>query len=147
MSKHKMGLRVDRVLYQQFEQLCLMEKLRPGEAVEAIMRIALESKTIAGIKLDQAKQENTVHQFDDALFRSRLDRLKKSLEMEEQYLKENGEPEEEPDSENWIKGLTELGRRSVSKELVQEFETLLAKADKLYQDSERKRLGLQTDQH
>ena len=124
-----------------------MEKLRPGEAVEALMRVALESKTVAGIKLDQAKQENTVHQFDDALFKSRLDRLKKSLELEEQYLKENGELEDEPESEYWIKGLTELGRRSVSKQLVQEFEALLSKADKLYQDSERKRLGLQTDQH
>ena len=146
MSKKKMGLRVDRVLYQQFEQLCVMEKLRPGEAVEALMRAALESKTVAGIRLDQMKQENTVHLFDDALFRSQLDRLKKSLELEEQYLKENGELEEEPESEYWIKGLTELGRRSVSKELVQEFETYLAKADKLYQDSERKRLGLQTGQ-
>ena len=124
-----------------------MEKLRPGEAVEALMRVALEAKTIAGVKIDQMKQENTVHQFDDALFRSRLDRLKKSLELEEQYLRENGELEDEPESETWIKGLTELGRRSVSKELVQEFETLLSKADKLYQDSERKRLDLQTDQH
>ena len=143
MSKKKMGLRVDRVLYQQFEQLCVMEKLRPGEAVEALMRTALDCKTVASIKIDQMKQDNTVHLLDDALFRSRVDRLKKSIEMEEQYLEKEGELEEEPESEHWIKGLTELGRRSVSKELVQEFETLLSKADKLYQDSERKRLGLQ----
>ena len=123
-----------------------MEKLRPGEAVEALIRVALEAKTIAGVKIDQVKQENTVHQFDDALFRSRLDRFKKSLELEEQYLKENGELEDSPESEDWIKELTELGRRSISKQLVQEFETYLSKADKLYQDSERKRLGLQTGQ-
>ena len=124
-----------------------MEKLRPGEAMEALIRVALEAKTIAGVKIDQVKQENTVHQFDDALFRSRLDRLKKSLELEEEYLKKEGELEEEPESEYWIKGLTELGRRSVSKNLVQEFETLLTKADKQYQESERKRLDLETGQH
>src|SRR5260370_25068308 len=147
MSKHQMALRVDRVLYRQFQQLCIMEKLRPGEAVETLIRVALEAKTITGVKIDQAKQESTIHLFDDALFRSRLDRFKKSLELEEQYLKENGELEDNPESGYWIKELTELGRRSVSKELVQEFETCLAKADKLYEDAETKRLGLQTGQH
>jgi hypothetical protein len=147
MSKHQMGLRVDRVLYRQFQQLCIMENLRPGEAVETLIRVALEAKTITGVRIDQAKQESTIHLFDDALFRSRLDRFKKSLELEEQYLKENGELEDNPESGYWIKELTELGRRSVSKELVQEFETCLAKADKLYEDAETKRLGLQIGQH
>jgi hypothetical protein len=147
MSKHQKGLRVDRVLYRQFQQLCIMEKLRPGEAVETLIRVALEAKTITGVRIDQAKQESTIHLFDDALFRSRLDRFKKSLDLEEQYLKENGELEDNPESEYWIKELTELGRRLVGKELVQEFETCLAKADRLYEDAETKRLGLQTGQH
>lgn len=139
-----MGLRVDRVLYKQFEQLCVMEKLRPGEAVEALMRVALESKTVAGVKPDQAKQENTVHLFDDALFRSRLSRLKKSLELEENFFKETGELPEEPDSENLVDELTQLGRRSISKELVQEFETCLTNADKLYEQAEKARIESET---
>jgi hypothetical protein len=147
MSKHQKGLRVDRVLYRQFQQLCITEKLRPGEAVETLITVALEAKTITGFRVDQAKQESTIHLFDDALFRSRLDRFKKSLDLEEQYLKENGELEDNPESEYWIKELTELGRRLVGKELVQEFETCLAKADRLYEDAETKRLGLQTGQH
>jgi hypothetical protein len=147
MSKHQTGLRVDRVLYRQFQQLCITEKLRPGEAVETLITVALEAKTITGFRVDQAKQESTIHLFDDALFRSRLDRFKKSLDLEEQYLKENGELEDNPESEYWIKELTELGRRLVGKELVQEFETCLAKADRLYEDAETKRLGLQTGQH
>ncbi len=142
-----MGLRVDRALYQQFQHLCTLEKLRPGEAVESLIRVALEAKTITGVRIDLAKQESTIHLFDDTLFRSRLNRLKQSLELEEQYLKEKGELEEEPESEYWTKELTELGRRSIGRELVQEFETCLAKADRLYEDAERKRLGLQIGQH
>ena len=142
-----MGLRVDRVLYQQFEQLCVMEKLRPGEAVEALMRVALESKTVAGIRQHQIKQENTVHLFDDALFRSRLARLRKSLELEENFLKETGELPEEPDSENLVAELTQLGRRSVSKELVQEFEACLTNADRLYEEVEKARIEQETKRH
>src|SRR6266702_4377576 len=77
MSKQQTGLRIDRVLFKQFQQLCALEKLRPGEGIE------------------------------------------------------------EPGSEGFVKELVELGKRSVSEELVKEFETALAEADKLYDETEK----------
>ena len=140
MPKLQTGLRIDRVLYKQFQQLCALEKLRPGEAVESLIRAAVDAKSITGVHLEDGEQENTVRAFDDALFRSRLARLKKSLELEERYLRETGELPEEPESEYFVNELTALGRRSVSKELVQEFETCLSNADKLYEDAEKSRI-------
>ena len=52
-------------------------------------------------------------------------------------MKETGELPEEPDSEYFVDELTQLGRRSFSKELVQEFEACLSNADKLYEDAEK----------
>ena len=140
MPKQQTGLRIDRILYKQFQQLCQLERLRPGEAVESLMRAAVEAKSITRVHLEAPERENTVRMFDDALFKSRLARLKKSLEQEESYLKENGELPEEPESEYYIDELTQLGRRSVSKELVQEFEACLSKADKLHEDAEKSRM-------
>jgi len=31
MSKQQTGLRIDRVLFKQFQQLCALENLRPGK--------------------------------------------------------------------------------------------------------------------
>jgi len=74
---------------------------------------------------------------DEALFKSRLSRLKTCLETERRYWKETGEGMEEPESEGFVKELVELGRRSVSEELVKEFETVLAEVDKLYDEIEK----------
>ncbi len=144
MPKQQTGLRIDRILFKQFQQLCLLEKLRPGEAVESLIRVAIEAKSITWVQLESAQRENTGRMFDDALFKSRLARLKKSLELEESYLKETGGLPEEPDSEYFIDELTQLGRRSVSKDLVQEFEACLSNADKLYEDAEKARIERET---
>lgn len=114
--------------------------MRLGEAVESLMRAAVEAKSITGVHLNAPERENTVRMFDDALFKSRLARLKKSLELEENYLKETGELPENPESEYFVNELTQLGRRSISKELVQEFEACLANADKQYEDAEKRRI-------
>jgi hypothetical protein len=74
---------------------------------------------------------------DEALFKSRLSRLKTCLETERRYWKETGEGIDEPDSEGFVKELVELGKRSISEELVKEFETVLAEADKLYDEIEK----------
>ncbi len=74
---------------------------------------------------------------DEALFKSRLSRLKTCLEAERRYWKETGEGIEEPGSEGFVKELVEIGKRSVSEELVKEFETVLAEADKLYDQIEK----------
>ncbi|HEX4921683.1 MAG TPA: hypothetical protein VFV92_13215 [Candidatus Bathyarchaeia archaeon] len=49
MLKKQTGLRVDRFLYERFQRLCLTEKLRPGEALEHLIRLAVDTGSIAGV--------------------------------------------------------------------------------------------------
>jgi hypothetical protein len=74
---------------------------------------------------------------DEALFKSRLSRLRTCLEAERRYWKETGEGVDEPESEEFVKELVEIGKRSVGEELVKEFETILVEADKLYDEIEK----------
>ncbi len=100
MPKHQTGIRIDRILFKQFQEICKIEKLRPGEAVESLIRLAVQAGSITGVSTDNATSENTVRMFDDALFRSRLARLKTSLELEERYWKETGEELEDDRKES-----------------------------------------------
>src|SRR2546425_3332302 len=137
MSKQQTGLRIDRVLFKQFQQLCASEKLRPGEAVESIVRLAVDSGSIMDLHANIAKRGGKGRALDEALFKSRLSRLKTCLEAERRYWKETGEGVDEPESEGFVKELVEIGKRSVSEELVKEFETVMAEADKLYDEIEK----------
>src|SRR5438876_984458 len=137
MSKQQTGLRIGRVLFKQFQQLCALEKLRPGEAVESLVRLAVDSGSITDLHSNLAKRGGKGRALDEALFKSRLSRLKTCLETERRYWKETGEGIEEPESERFVKELVELGKRSISEELVKEFETILAEADKLYDQIEK----------
>ena len=67
-----------------------------------------------------------------------MSRLKTCLEAERRYWKETGEGIEQPESEEFVKQLVEIGKRSISEELVKEFETVLAEADKQYDEIEKK---------
>ena len=137
MAKHQTGIRIDRILFKQFQEICKTEKLRPGEAVESLLRLAVQAGSITGVSIDNTKADNSVRKFDDALFRSKLARLKASLELEERYWKETGRELEDKESEYWVKELTELGRRAVSSELVKEFEAVLTDSDKLYEEMQK----------
>jgi hypothetical protein len=140
MSKQQTGLRIERVLFKRFQQLCAVEKLRPGEAVESLVRLAVDTGSVAAVSANAARQVRHGTALDEALFRSRLSRLKSTLESERRYWMETGEEIEEPDSEELVRELTELGRRSVSEELVKEFESSLTELDKLYEDIGRSRI-------
>jgi hypothetical protein len=137
LPKQQTGLRIDRVLFKQFQQLCSLEKLRPGEAVESLVRLAIDNGSIVDLHANVAKRGGKGRSLDEALFKSRLSRLKTCLETERRYWKETGEGIEEPDSEDFVRELVEIGKRSVSEELVKEFETILAEADKLYDEIEK----------
>jgi len=137
LSKQQTGLRIDRVLFKQFQQLCALEKLRPGEAVESLVRLAVDSGSLANLHANVVRGGGRGRALDEALFKSRLSRLKTCLETERRYWKETGEGMGEPESERFVKELVEIGKRSVSEELVKEFETILAEADKLYDEIEK----------
>jgi len=145
--KYQTGIRIDRVLYKQFQGICSREKLRPGEAVESLIRLAVQADSITGVSITTSKSENTVRMFDDALFKSRLERLKASLELEEKYWKETGREVDEKDSEFYVGELTLLGRRNVSPELVKEFEALLTDADKQYQEMQKTYYEKEINEH
>ena len=66
-----------------------------------------------------------------------MSRLKTCLGAEGRYWKETGEGMEAPESEEFVKELVELGKRSISEELVNEFKTILMEADKLYDEIEK----------
>jgi hypothetical protein len=112
-----------------------MEKLRPGEAVESLLRPAVDAGGVTRVSTS-AKLGNSVRMFDDALFRSRLVRLKTSLEIEERIWKETGREMEDKESDSFIDELRKLGRRPVSEQLVKEFEATLAIADKQYEEAQ-----------
>ncbi len=137
MSKQQTGLRIDQVLFKQFQQLCALEKLRPGEAVESLVRLVVDCGSLANLLANVVRGGGKGRALDEALFKSRLSRLKTCLETERRYWKETGEGMEEPESEGFVKELVELGKRSISEELVKEFETVLAEADKLYHEIEK----------
>jgi hypothetical protein len=149
LAKHQTGIRIDRILFKQFQEICKIEKLRPGEAVESLIRLAVQAGSVTSVSIDNPKSENTVRTFDDALFRSRLARLKASLELEERYWKETGNEigDEAKESEYFIERLTELGRRSVSLELVKEFETVLTDSDKQYQQMQKSYIEKEINEH
>jgi len=88
-----------------------------------------------------------VRTFDDALFRSNLARLKTSIELEISYWKKTGREVEEKESDYFVEELAKLGRRSVSQELVKEFEALLTDADKQYQEIQRKSFEKEIDHY
>jgi hypothetical protein len=137
ISKQQTGLRIDRILFKQFQQLCALEKLRPSEAVESLVRLAVESGSIADLHTNVAKRGGKGRALDEALFKSRLSRLKTCLEVERRYWEETGEGYHERESEEFVKELVEIGKRSISEELVKEFEAVLAEADKLYDEIEK----------
>jgi len=137
LSKQQTGLRTDRVLFKQFQQLCALEKLRPGETVESLVRLAVDSGSLVNLHANVVRGGGKGRALDEALFKSRLSRLRTCLETERRYWKETGEGMEEPDSERFVKELVELGKRSIGEELVKEFEMVLVEADKLYDEIEK----------
>src|SRR5215472_1478901 len=125
---------MDRVLYERFRELCMIEKLRTGEAMESLVRLAVESGGVTRVCTSRTLHDSSGLAVDEALFRSRLARLKATLDYERDLLSKTGEMEDEQESDQLIEKLVELGRRTISKELVKEFETLLTESDKLHQN-------------
>jgi hypothetical protein len=137
VSKQQTGLRIDRILFKQFQKLCAAEKLRPGEAVESLVRLAVQAGSIAGVQANIAKQSPSEQMLNEMLFRSRLSRLRASLEQERRYLRKAGDKLPYSDSGGLVKELAEMTRGLTNLELIREFQDSLADADKLYEEAEK----------
>ena len=137
MAKQQTGLRIQRVLFKQFQDLCRREKLRPGEALESLIRNAVDLGSIVDASLNIRKPNNLGLKIDPMLFRSRLSRMKTVLEQQRKYLEKVGTMDpygisgELSELEN---ELAELGRKGIDEELIREFGTLLTEFDELYAD-------------
>jgi len=134
MSKQQTGLRLDRILFKQFRELCRKEHLRTGEAVESLIRIVVDAGSIIGFS-DSVKMKEKGHGIEDILFKSRLSRLECIVELEAKYFRATGKrfDYEMPDEMEMLeKELAEIARRHVSEELLAEFQTILGKRDTLY---------------
>src|SRR3970282_1824932 len=91
LAKLQTGLRVDRILFKQFQQLCGREELRPGEAVESLMRRAVRASSISRLTLDVQSGGERFLRLQEISFKSRLARLHSSLEADRKILAKTGE--------------------------------------------------------
>ncbi len=136
MSKQQTGLRLDRVLFKQFQELCHQEKLRPGEAVENLMRNVVDLGSIVNVSIVSDKS-NPGQGIDRMLFKSRLSRMKSVLDHLRNYLNATGSMRPHGIHSQLYeleKELAELGKKCVDEELLHEFETMIGEMDKLYAD-------------
>jgi hypothetical protein len=140
MAKQQTGLRLERVLFKQFQELCHREKLRPGEAVESLIRSAVDLGSIVAVSLSINKPNNPGQSMNRMLFRSRLSRMKSVLGQQRRYSETIGTTRPYGVNSKLYAledELAELGRKGIDEELLREFETLLAELDKLHADVEK----------
>lgn len=133
MTKQQTGLRVDRILFIQFQELCRKERLRTGEAVETLIRGVVDAGSVIGFS-ENSRKQRIGSGIEDILFKSRLSRLECILKLQWKFFKATGEqmeygsPEE---MEALEKELAEIARKGIDEKLVVEFEKLLVKIDAL----------------
>ena len=132
LAKLQTGLRVDRILFKQFQELCGREKLRPGEAVESLMRTAVKAGSISRLALDVQSGEERFLRLQEISFKSRLARLHSSLEADRKIIVKTGRRTGWSDTEALLSELLEMASRITDEKLLGELEKLMDNADKLY---------------
>lgn len=70
------GLRLDKLLYDRFKELCQREKLLVGEAVQRLMQACLDAESITSVLSSQAKGERAQAKADELKLKGALSRLK-----------------------------------------------------------------------
>lgn len=134
LAKLQTGLRVDRILFKKFQELCGRERLRVGEAVEALMRASLANGGVASLAVDASRSNRNTKRLDEILFRSKLARLQAALRSDRSHLEKTGEVPAVSDVKDLVEELFELAPKIGEEKLLDQFETLLGEADKLYAD-------------
>ena len=143
MGKQQTGLRIDRILFRQFKELCTGEKLRPGEVVENMIRVAVDSGTTS-FSMNNTGSKNPEHRIDRIVFRSKLLRMKNLLENQRAYLKTVGSMQPygmDDELFEFEEELAELAKNCPEEELAQEFEKILKEMDEFLAAVERSRLA------
>ncbi len=131
VSRVQLGARVDRVLYSKFADMCHGEKLRLREAVEALMRAALDSGGVARVALVVSGSDEKDLRFREVRFRSMLNDLEKSVEADVKILDSTGKGNSASSVHSLLGKLYDLAVKVHDEGLLQKFEELVESADRL----------------
>ena len=131
MAGKQLGLRIDRVLYAEFLEVCKREKLGPSEAVEALVRAAVTKRGITSTVLLISKNENGQGRAVGIRFRSILNRMEKHLEMKEKLFESKDSDYTGEHAADLMIELYELAPKIKDKTLLDRFEKIVEKSDKL----------------
>jgi len=74
--KVQTGMRVDKVVFDRFKELCRGERLLVGEAVERLMEACLEAGSVTAILMSQAKGTVAQSKADELKLKGALANLK-----------------------------------------------------------------------
>lgn len=131
VPKKQLGLRIDRVLYAEFLDVCKREKLGPSEAVEALVQAAVEKQGITSTVLSICKNDDGQGRVDGLRFRSMLNRMEKHLEMKEKMFGSKDSEYTGEHAADLMIELYELAPKIRDETLLDRFEKIVEKSDKL----------------
>lgn len=127
----QLGLRIDRVLYAEFLDVCKREKLGPSEAVEALVRAAVAKQGITSTVLFISRNDDGQGRADGIRFRSMLNRIEKHLEMKEKLFESKDSKFTGEHAADLMIELYELAHKIKDKTLLDRFDKIVEKSDKL----------------
>ena len=131
MAGKQLGLRIDRLLYAEFLEVCRREKLGPSEAVEALVRAAVAKQGITSTVLSISNDDNGQGRADGIRFRSMLNRMGKHLEMKEKLFESKDSEYTGEHAADLMIELYQLAPKIEDKTLLDKFEKIVEKSDKL----------------
>ncbi len=132
MSKAQLDLRISRVVYAQFVELCRKEKLRPGEAVESLIQASLEAGSLTNFTATMRRGTAWSRRVDELFFESSLRRLRASLEGDRKLLKARGDRGVLSHTESLLAELRSMAPAIADQALQEEFEKLVEEADRVH---------------
>ncbi len=136
MTKQQLGVRVDRLLMQQLRANCKNEKLRPGEAVEALIAASIKAGGVGRLTVNVAS-ETEASRVETMEFKSKMVELRGSLENDAKCLDELGEKTGWSTSHNEAQRLVELARKIHDPQLLDELDVLLKESDRVHTQSQK----------
>jgi hypothetical protein len=74
--KVQTGLRVDKLVFDRFKELCMGEKLRVGEAVQQLMELCLAAGSVTAVLASTAWQSAAQRKAEELRLRSALAELR-----------------------------------------------------------------------
>ena len=90
--KVQTGIRIDKLVFDRFKDLCKGEKLMAGEAVQHLMELCLDAGSVAGVLASRVRETVGQHKADEWKLKGALAMLKsfvRAVEEEDWYVTVN----------------------------------------------------------